>query len=133
MKMGYKDLPSLAADYKEHSIINPARAIRQTCRACIRIRAERRLGEMLRVQKETGGLRGPQHSTGGGSKGSKREPLPSAPPTLSSVGIDKKLSSRAQNVEKAVFAEGRGECPQSGCLICPYVAQGPGQPGDKRD
>lgn len=60
----------------------------------IRMRAERRLGELIRAQKETVGLRGPQHSTGGGSKGSKREPLPDAPPTLAEAGIDKKLSSR---------------------------------------
>jgi hypothetical protein len=64
----------------------------------IRIRAERRLGELIRSQKETVGLRGPQHSKGGGSKGSKREPLPEAPPTLAAAGIDKKLSSRAQKL-----------------------------------
>ena len=64
----------------------------------IRMRAERRLGEMIRQQKETVGLRGPQHSIGGGSKGSSREPLPDAPPTLADAGIDKKLSSRAQKM-----------------------------------
>ena len=52
--------------------------------------AERRLGELLKETEK----RGPQHSVGGGSKGSKREPLPTAPPTLADQGIDKKLSSR---------------------------------------
>src|SRR4051812_16242874 len=60
----------------------------------IRMRAERRLGELIIAQKTTVGLRGPEHSKGGGSKGSKREPPPEAPPTLAEVGIDKKLSSR---------------------------------------
>lgn len=64
----------------------------------IRLRAERRLGELIRAQKETVGLRGPQHHKGGGSKGSRREPLPDAPPTLAEAGIDKKLSSRAQKL-----------------------------------
>lgn len=64
----------------------------------IRMRAERRLGELIRAQKETVGLRGPQHSRGGGSIGSKREPLPDAPPTLAEANIDKKLSARAQKL-----------------------------------
>lgn len=42
----------------------------------------------IREQKETVGLRGPQHFTGGGSNGSSREPLPDAPPTLAEVGIE---------------------------------------------
>lgn len=40
--------------------------------------ATRRLGEILRETPKMG----TQHSRGGGSKGSKREPLPDAPPTL---------------------------------------------------
>ena len=59
----------------------------------IYIRAERRLGEMLREQKETVGL----------AKGSPCNqytgPVPEknqSTPTLADVGIDKKLSSRAQ-------------------------------------
>jgi len=64
----------------------------------IRIRAERRLGEMIVAQKQTVGLGGPQHSRGGGSKGSKRVPLPDSPPTLAEAGIDKKLSARAQKI-----------------------------------
>lgn len=62
----------------------------------IKIRAERRLGEMIREQKETVGL-----NTGGwGSRescGSSREPQDKKP-TLAEVGIDKKLSSRAQKL-----------------------------------
>ncbi len=41
---------------------------------------------------------GPQHSTGGGSKGSTRVPLPNAPPTLAELGIDKKTSAVAQQL-----------------------------------
>jgi len=56
------------------------------------MRAERRLGELLVVQKETVGLnRGAQGSI---VTGAKREPLKDQRPTLASVGIDKKLSSR---------------------------------------
>jgi hypothetical protein len=64
----------------------------------IRIRAERRVGELIQAQKATVVLGGPQQSKGGGSKGSKREPLPKAPPTLSEAGIDKKLSSSRKNL-----------------------------------
>lgn len=56
--------------------------------------AERRLGEMLRAMPK----RGPEHSVGGGSSGSKREPLPDVPPTLADIGITKKLSMRAQQL-----------------------------------
>lgn len=61
----------------------------------IRIRAERRLGEILKVQKETVGL-----NAGGGGRdttGARVEPV-AAPPTLAEVGIDKKLSSRSQKI-----------------------------------
>ena len=66
--------------------------------------AERRLGELTRAQKETVGLRGPQHSRGGGSGGFEREPLPDAPPTPADAGIDKKLSSRAQKLAATLRA-----------------------------
>jgi len=62
-----------------------------------RLRSERRLGEMIIAQKETVGLRGPQHSIGG-SKGSKREPLLDAPPTLAEAGIDKSLRAALKNL-----------------------------------
>jgi hypothetical protein len=60
----------------------------------IRIRAERRLGEMIREQKQGDGL-----NEGGRplKTGTHTEPVNSAP-TLASVGISKKLSSRAQSL-----------------------------------
>jgi len=68
----------------------------------IRFRAERRLGELLKLQKEKGGglnvgrrgqLRG-KDSSGG----AKAEPPEDPTPTLAELGIDKKLSSRAQKI-----------------------------------
>ncbi|MEQ1755283.1 MAG: hypothetical protein ABL973_14255 [Micropepsaceae bacterium] len=65
----------------------------------IRIRAERRLGEMLTDQKKTVGLN--QGASGGGKKSGSRgtliEPRDTRP-TLSDAGIDKKLSSRSQQL-----------------------------------
>jgi hypothetical protein len=59
----------------------------------IRIRAERRLVEMIREQKETVGL---------GKPGPKKElstaKEPNYRPELKDVGIDKKLSSRSQKL-----------------------------------
>ncbi len=58
-----------------------------------KVRAERRLGEMLREQKAAGGM-----ATGGQpyqSTGSTAEPVA---PTLAEVGIDKKLSMRSQQL-----------------------------------
>lgn len=59
----------------------------------IRIRAERRLGELIKGQKGAVGL-----NAGGRPKtGSDEEPVSADPrPTLAQAGIDKKLSSRAQ-------------------------------------
>ena len=59
----------------------------------IRIRAERRLGEMLREQKQGEGLAkpGPKPEIGTHEE-------PNSIPTLASVGISKKLSSRAQAI-----------------------------------
>jgi len=62
----------------------------------IRIRAERRLGEMIREQKETVGLNA--GAMGSVVTGSDRVPLKDTRPTLADVGIDKKLSSRAQAI-----------------------------------
>lgn len=60
----------------------------------IRMRAERRLGELIRAQKE-----GPGLATGGGdTSGGSRKAPPQEPPTLAQAGIDKKLSSRAQKL-----------------------------------
>lgn len=74
----------------------------------IRIRAERRLGEMIAAQKATVGL-------AKGSPGNQYTgPVPkknrsNSPPTLADAGIDKKLSSRAQKVAalSASVFEGR--------------------------
>lgn len=60
----------------------------------IRLLAERQMGEFLKAMPKAG----PQHSTGGGSKGSVREPLPDAPPTLADIGITKKQSHVAQKL-----------------------------------
>ncbi len=70
----------------------------------IRLRAERRLGALLAEKKQTDGLAsGGQH--GGRTKidGSRAEPSNKAP-TLADLGVDKKLSSRAQQIA-AVPAE----------------------------
>jgi hypothetical protein len=61
----------------------------------IRIRAERRLGEMIRQQKETEGLN--KGEAGRFTGGTNEEP-PAVKPTLASVGISKKLSSRSQAI-----------------------------------
>jgi hypothetical protein len=65
----------------------------------LRLRAERRLGEMIIAQKETIDLN--QGAAGGGKKTSPRgtlvEPRDTRP-TLASAGIDKKLSASAQRI-----------------------------------
>lgn len=64
----------------------------------IRIRAERRLGELIRLQKETVGLAtGGEHGGRTAIDGTRAEPSIKRP-TLAEVGIDKKLSSHAQKV-----------------------------------
>lgn len=60
----------------------------------IRMRAERRLGELIRLQKETVGLN--RGASGSIVTGSGREPVKDTRPTLADAGIDKKLSMRAQ-------------------------------------
>lgn len=61
----------------------------------IRIRAERRLGELIIAQKETVGL-----NKGGAGIGKPKSAVPeeyhTQPPTLAEAGIDKKLSARSQ-------------------------------------
>jgi hypothetical protein len=69
----------------------------------IRMRAERRLGELITVQKETVGLNQGGRPT---KTGSNEEPV--SVPTLADAGIDKKLSSTAQKlaaVPEAQFEE----------------------------
>jgi hypothetical protein len=57
------------------------------------MRAERRLGECIRVQKETVGL-----ATGGDAMRARFQSGTEVRPTLADAGIDKKLSSRAQKL-----------------------------------
>lgn len=73
----------------------------------IRIRAERRLGELIVAQKESVGL-----ATGAAGIGKPESAVPdeyrTQPPTLADVGIDKKLSSHAQKVASIPEAEFEG-------------------------
>lgn len=62
----------------------------------IRLRAERRLGEMLSQQPK---------ATGGDAQRTRFGKGTESPPTLSDVGIDKKLSSRAQKLAAVPEAE----------------------------
>jgi hypothetical protein len=72
----------------------------------IRLRAERRLGEIIAAQKalpreKGGGMnRGERGQLKGrdSSGGAKREPPENPTPTLDELGIDKKLSSRSQKL-----------------------------------
>jgi len=64
----------------------------------IRLRAERRLGEMLIEQKATVGFN--RGMAGTVLSGSKQEPLRDTRPTLAQAGVDKKLSMRAQRLAK---------------------------------
>ena len=68
----------------------------------IRIRAERRLGEMLIEQKASGNM-AKGHKFAGGTQ--------TEPPavTLAEVGIDKKLSARAQKIAKVPLPEFESE------------------------
>lgn len=68
----------------------------------IRIRAERRLGEMLAEQKASGNMAS-GHRFAGGSVA-----VPPAP-TLAEAGIDKKLSARAQKIAAVPKAEFEAE------------------------
>jgi hypothetical protein len=72
----------------------------------IRIRAERRLGELLVEQKATVGLN--RGLVGRAVSGSFVEPLKDTRPTLADIGVDKKLSSHAQRVAAIPAAEFEG-------------------------
>jgi hypothetical protein len=73
----------------------------------IRIRAERRLGEMLTAQKADGGLnRGAADMAGNQYTGKVMRSSMATTPTLTDAGISKDLSSRAQKlaaVPAAIF------------------------------
>ena len=68
----------------------------------IRMRAERRLGEIIKLQKDTVGL-----ATGGDAMKARFQRGTEVRPTLAEVGIDKKLSMRAQKL--AAVPEGKFE------------------------
>lgn len=70
------------------------------------MRAGRRLGEMIRAQKETVGLN--RGASGSIVTCSVREPVKDTRPTLAEVGIDKKLSSRAQKLAAVPAAKFEG-------------------------
>ena len=76
----------------------------------IRIRAERRLGEILIEQKAGSGLN--QGAKGSIVTGTSRVPVKDDRPTLADVGIDKKLSSRAQAIAGIPEEEFEGELAQ---------------------
>lgn len=72
----------------------------------IRIRAERRLGELIAQQKATVGL---NRGTAGKGRpklgGSENAPPKYAPPTLAEAGIDKHLAARARTLAKVPTEE----------------------------
>jgi hypothetical protein len=68
----------------------------------IRIRAERRVGELIAAQKDTVGL---NQGAVKGKTGTKRAPVLDSRPTLAQAGIDKKLSARAQDLARMPAAQ----------------------------
>lgn len=64
----------------------------------IRIRAERRLGELIQRQRDTVGLNSGVRMAGRDSLGGSIVKPPKQVPTLAAAGIDKRLSSHAQKV-----------------------------------
>lgn len=60
------------------------------------VRADIRIGQIERDSPKAGVA----HTRGGGSKGSKRTPLPDAPPTLADKGLTKRESSLSQRAAK---------------------------------
>lgn len=69
----------------------------------IRIRAERRLGQLIAEQKATVGLN--RGLAGSIVSGADREPVRDERPTLSDIGVDKKLSAHSQKVAAIPEAE----------------------------
>ena len=70
-------------------------------KACeIRIRAERRAGELLREMKETG-----NRDAGGGDRRSSSRPTTMIPPKLSDLGITRDQSSKWQQLANVPAAE----------------------------
>ena len=79
----------------------------------IRIRAERRLGEMLTAQKENGGLNTGAAGAAGPGRGNKNAVVSNdrvfKAPKLADAGISKDLSSRAQKLAAVPEAEFEAE------------------------
>ncbi|NEU95072.1 hypothetical protein [Bradyrhizobium uaiense] len=73
----------------------------------IRFRAERRLGELVKLQKETVGLNRGRAGAGRPRLGSSEPEQPKSDdrPTLAEAGIDRKLSSKAQRLAAMDAAE----------------------------
>lgn len=74
----------------------------------IRIRAERRLGELIQAQADTVGLAKGGQPYQSRPTGADMEPVEKPAPTLAEVGIDKKLSAHAQKVASIPEAEFEG-------------------------
>jgi N6-adenosine-specific RNA methylase IME4 len=94
-----KDIADRASALKEYARRANDRHL-EIDAAELRIRAERRLGEMLAVTELNHGKRG--------DRGPRSAPRSDSRPTLAEIGIDKKLSSRAQKLasisERAIEA-----------------------------
>src|SRR5262249_34152875 len=79
----------------------------------IRIRAERQVGELIPLQKATGGF-----ATGGDAQRTRYRKGTESPPTLAEGRIDKKLSSRPTLVFRLLYASrGRAARLQDGCKL----------------
>ncbi len=84
----------------------------------IRMRGERRLGEMLTEQKKDGGL-----NKGRILRGTKEEPRENTP-KLSDFGIDKNLSSRAQKLAQMPKEKHEGVISKwRAAFSYPYLSQ----------
>jgi phage N-6-adenine-methyltransferase len=64
----------------------------------IRLRAERRVGELIAEQRKVNGLAKPPPGPGRGKVGSKTDPSFNGAPTLDDVGIGKHLADRARRL-----------------------------------
>jgi len=104
----------------------------------VRIRAERRLGQMLAEQKESGGM-----ATGAKGVGPIAVVTNDRNPTLADIGVSKDLSSRAQKIAKvpteqfeAEVAGWRGRVEEEGVRVTARLeaagakALDPGAPTD---
>jgi len=83
----------------------------ETDAAEIRIRAERRIGELMAAQKEAGLINRGAQGTGSNQHEVRVSAQP-APPTLAEVGIDKNLADRARKLAAVPAAEFEGRVQQ---------------------